>query len=130
MTENMPTTAPTDGRQRQAPQCLVELLSLYQALGQLDPAPPDPQGELHQEVLILLFAPEGEILTRRPVAEGVLPVERGHDRFDLARAQSARVQTSDHRAHAGPGNRVYRNVQLLEDLQHAYVRCPPRAPAG
>ena len=46
------------------------------------------------------------------------------------RAEAARVQTADHGAHAGAGNRIDRNVQLLEDLEHADVRRTARTAAG
>src|SRR5581483_10817689 len=78
--------------------------------------------ELHQEILILLFAAEGEVLPGRCTAERILPVQRGHDRLDLARIQPTGVQPADHRSHAGSGDRVDRNVQLLKNLEHTYVR--------
>ena len=88
------------------------------------------QGELHQEVLVLQLAPEGEVFAWRPVAKGVLPVQRAHDRFDLVRAQPTGIQAANHRAHARTGDHVDRNVQLLKNLEHAYVRCTSGTTAG
>ncbi len=76
-------------RQSQPAQGLAELLSLDQPFRQLDVAAAQPQGKLDEKVLILLFAAKSEIFARRPVAKGVLPVQRSHDRLDLTSAESA-----------------------------------------
>ena len=44
------------------------------------------------------------------------------DALDVARGKAARVETADHRAHAGAGDRVDGDVQVLEHFQHADVR--------
>ena len=117
-------------RERQAPQHLVELLPLNQALRELDVAASKAQRKFDQEILILLLAAERQILARRAVAERVLPVQRSHDRLDLARAEPARIQAADDGAHARAGDRINGDVELLENLEHADVRGTPRAPAG
>ena len=57
-------------------QRLVQLLPLDQPLRQQEVPAAQAEGKFHQEVLVFLLAAERELLARRPVVEGVLPVER------------------------------------------------------
>ena len=107
--------------QRQAAQDLRELLPLHQAARQAEFAALEAQRKLHQEILVLELAAEIESLARRAVTERVLPVDRGHDSLDVGGRKTRRVQATDHRAHAGAGDRVHGNVVLFEHLEHADV---------
>src|SRR6185437_767086 len=86
--------------------------------------------ELHQEILVLLLAAEGQILTRRTVAKGVLPVQRCHDGLDLAGSETARIQTANDGAHASACNRIDGDMQLFEYLENTDVRRPARTASG
>ena len=76
-----------------------------------------------------LLAAESELGAWRAIPERILPVERGHHGLDLARGQAARVEAADHSAHAGAGDCIYGDMQLIEHFQHANVRCATRATA-
>src|SRR6185437_350970 len=93
-------------RQRQAPQGLGQPLPLDQSAREYDLAAAQAEREVHEEGLVLLLAAQGQILARWLVAERTLPVDGGHDAFDVARGQAARVQAADHRTHAGAGDRI------------------------
>jgi hypothetical protein len=70
------------------------------------------QGQIDQELPVLLLAPVIELGARRPVAKRRLPVQRCHGLLDLLTRHAARIQTADHRTHAGAGDRIDRHVQL------------------
>src|SRR6202008_4613610 len=89
-----------------------------------------PEREFHQVVLILLLAPQIEVLAGRTVTEGILPVDRGHDLLDVARREAARVEPADPRAQAGAGDRIDRYVHLLEHFEDADMGGAARAAAG
>ena len=88
------------------------------------------EGKLDEEGLVLLLAPQRQVLARRPVAEGVLPVGRASSASRLTRAETAGVQPAHHRAHAGAGDRIDRHVHVFEHLEDADVRDPARPAAG
>jgi hypothetical protein len=71
-------------RQGELTQRLLQLLALDESLRQQDLAVLQTQRQAHQEIAVVLFAPEGEITARRRVAEGFLPIERAHGVGDLA----------------------------------------------
>ena len=108
-------------RQREAAQDLRELLSLDQATRQAELAALQAQRKLHQEVLVFELAAEIERAARRAVTEGVLPVDRGHDPFDVGRRESGRIQAANDRAHAGASDDIDWHVVFLEHLEHADV---------
>src|SRR5690606_12840626 len=117
-------------RQRLLPEHLVELLPLDQPLRQQEAPAAQAEREFDEEVLILELAAESEILSRRPVVEGILPIDGGHDLLDLARREAARIQPADHGAHARAGDGMNGNVKLLENLEHSDVRGTSGAAAG
>ncbi len=117
-------------RQGESAQDLRELLALHQSARQTELPAFDAQRELDQVVLVFELSPEVEIGARRPVAEGVLPVHRGHDPFDVARREPGGIQTTHHGAHAGAGDGVDGNVVLFQNLEHADVGGASRATAG
>ena len=104
-----------------------ESLAFDQALGQLDLAAADPERKLHQEIPILLLAPKAPLGAGRSVAERLLPVHRAHHSLDLACAQAARVESADHGSHAGACNRIDRDMQLFEHLEHTDMRSATRS---
>ena len=116
-------------RQRETPQSLIESLTLDEPLGEQHLAATQAERKLDQEVLILLLATQGEILTGRAVAKRILPVQGGHDRLDLSWTQTARIKPAHDGAHAGAGDRIDRHVHLLQHLQHADVRRAARTAA-
>ena len=89
-----------------------------------------PSGNAHEEFAVVLLAAEVERVARGPVAERGPPVDAAHERVDLGRRHAGGIQPADHGAHAGAGDRVDRDVQLLERLQDTDVREPARAAAG
>ena len=57
----------------------------------------------------------------RPVAKGILPVDRGHHSLDVGGRKSRSVEAADDRAHAGARDGIHGNVILFENLEHADV---------
>ena len=98
--------------------------------GQQKAAAAQAERKIHEKILVFLLSPEGEINTRRAIAERVLPVHRRHDCLDLARRETACIQAADHRAHAGAGDGVDGDVQIIEHLKHANVCRAACAAAG
>src|SRR3569833_87167 len=90
----------------------------------------NPQRKLDQKILILLLAPQGEVLARGPVAESVLPIERGDDALDLTGRESAGVEAAYYRPHARARNRIDRDVLLFQHLQDADMRYSTRSTTG
>src|SRR5581483_5134998 len=74
--------------------------------------------------------PECEVLAGREVAKCLLPVERGHDRLDLAGTQATGIQPAHHSTHTGAGDGIDGDVLLFEDLQYPDVRDTTRAATG
>ncbi len=88
------------------------------------------EGKLNEEVLVFLLTTKCEVFARRTIAKGVLPVQRRHHLFNFLRVKPARVQATDDRTHTGARNGIDLDVKLLEDLEHAYVRCTACATSG
>ena len=116
-------------RQRQLAQGLLQFLALDESLGQKNLPVLQAQRQSHQEIPIILLAPERQIATRRRIAERLLPIDRAHRQIDVVRAHPARVQTTHDGAHAGAGNAIDGNSQLFEDLEDADVRHAARPAA-
>ena len=85
---------------------------------------------LDEKVAVVLFAPERDVLAQRIVAQGGLPIQFQGNLLDLRRAVSGRVQSADHRTHAGTGDGMDRDIACLELLEHTDVGQPPGAAAG
>ena len=117
-------------RQRQLAQRLLQFLALDQPLRQQDLAVLQTQRQAHQEVTIVLLAPEREIAPRRRVAKSLLPVDRAHGFVDVVRTHAAGIQTADHGAHAGARDAIDGYLELFENFEHADVRHAARAAAG
>ena len=79
---------------------------------------------------MILLAPEAQPPPRRPVAERIGPVHRNDERLDLCGVQPGRVEPADDGAHAGTGDRVDRDVEVLESAQNAQVDEAARAATG
>ena len=116
-------------RQGQLAQRLLQLLALNEALRQQDLAVLEAERQPHQKIAVVLLAPEGQIPARRRIAKRLLPVDRAHGGVDVVRRHAARVQSADDGAHAGAGDAVDGNLQVLEHLEHADVRDAARAAA-
>ncbi len=81
------------------------------------------EGKFDEEVLVFLLTTKCKVFARRTIAEGVLPVQRRHHLFNFLCVKPARVQATDDCTHTGARNGIYLDVKLLEDLEHADVRC-------
>src|SRR3569833_3406248 len=90
----------------------------------------NPQRKLDQKIQILLLAPQGEVLARGPVAESVLPIERGDEALDLTGRVAAGVEAAYYRPHARARNRIDRDVLLFQPLQDADMRYSTRSTTG
>ena len=66
-----------------AAQDLREFLSLDEAARQAEFPALEAERKLHEEILVFELAAEVEVGAGRPVAERVLPVDRGHDALDV-----------------------------------------------
>ena len=108
----------------------VELLPLDEAGGERRLPVLDADGELREERGLVELAPERLVVARHLVLEGAVPVHRGEGVLHLLRRHAGRVEAADDRAHAGPGDEVDGDVDLLQDLQDADVRGAARAAAG
>ena len=98
--------------------------------GQQEVSAAQAERKFHEEVLVLLLATKRELGARWTILERVLPVERAHDALDVVRGEPGGIEAADDGAHAGARDRVDRDVQLIEHLQHADMRGAARAAAG
>ena len=114
-------------RQGQLTQQPRQLLTLQQATRQHEHAIAQTQRQLHQILLLFDLAAQAQVATQRTITKGLLPVHTSDNRLDLRRAHTAGVQATDHGAHAGAGDGVYRHLQLLEHFEHADMGGTTRA---
>ena len=114
------------GRQQQAPEQQVELLTLHDAARQQHAPVAQAELEIEQVAEILLLAPHRHVDALRVVAQDVLPVDRGDDRLDLVGGVADRIEAADDRANARTGDRTDGNALALEHLEHADVRATAR----
>ena len=104
-------------------QRLVDLLALHEAERQHDAVPgTDAERTRREDVAVVLLATIGQVLARRAVADHALPVELAKHALDLLAVEACSVEPADHGAHAGAGDGVDRDMELLERADHADVR--------
>ena len=129
---NRQLVEPLEGRHRQEgfAQLGGELLALDQALRHLQLAAAIAYRQVDEKLAIVLLAPEVEVCPAGPIAECIDPVNRAEQVLDLVGRHAGGIQAADHRAHAGPCNRIDRYPQALELLQHADVRAAASPAAG
>lgn len=83
-----------------------------------------------QEIPVILLAPERYVLAGRCVGQGLLPVDAQRELFQLVDFVAGGVQPTDHRTHAGAGNRIDLDALLFQRLEHADMRQPTGGATG
>ena len=86
--------------------------------------------QIDQVAGVVLLPAVAHVAARRTVVEQIVPVEIQEGAAHLRRGQARGVQPADDRSHAGAGDEVDRDPQLLEDLEDADVRDAARASAA
>ena len=105
-------------------------MALDDALGQHEAPVAETDRQVDEEVAVVFFAAEVEVVTARLVGQLERPLHLlGEDVGHLLRRVAVAVDAADKRAHTVGRDRVDRDAQLLEDLQRAYVCCAARAAA-
>jgi hypothetical protein len=106
-----------------------QLLAADGALRQGGQAATDAELQTPQAGSLQLLAQHRLLGPRRLVGELLLPGGRAQAALHLRRTHAAGVGSPDHRAHAGTRQRVHRDAQFLQHLEHADVSQPQRAAA-
>ena len=119
------------GVRQQAFQQQCEVLALNHPQWQAEAAVvAKAQFLFHQKVAVVLLAAKWHVLARRRVGQRRLPVDAQGELFQFIDLVARGVQPTDHRAHAGAGNRVDPDALFFQRLEHADVRQPARSAAG
>ncbi len=105
----------------QAAQQQRELLALDQSAWKLDFAAAQAKLEVHQEIVVVLAASERQLVARGIVPKRVAPVGAFDDGLQIVGALAGCVQAAHDGAHAGAGDAVDRDFELLEHFQDAHV---------
>ncbi|MNV36705.1 hypothetical protein D3C71_1281930 [compost metagenome] len=107
------------GRQQQAAQQHLQLLTLDQPLRERDLAVAQADFDAAQQAQVIFLAAHAALIAWRLVAQHLGPVDPVQHRFDLIGGVARGIQAADHRAHRGADDAVDRHALALEHLEHA-----------
>ncbi len=108
----------------------VEVLSLNETPGRLEPTVTVAQVEIDLEGLAVFLAPEGEVVRGGFVLEGLVPGHAQDKLLQFVRGEACGVEPAYDGPHAGPGDAVDGDPHLLQDLQDTDVGNAPGAAAA